>query len=268
MMKQLRRQMTVKAVKTAVTAKNILELPPELSVNADARIATNDELLFRELGCVPSCMTQHPGFRLAGQEGGNACVFTGVSSEIQNDLIDCIDSVIQDVIDKEVKECTFLSMQVDETTDVTTKEQLSVIIRLDRKDEIVERFLSAFSNFTSLSSRRKEPFVSHSIDIPRPADRRWYYRGRIIDLFPDTDAILKRNAFWDGILLVDGVQILSPESIKDHWFERSEYFPDLTLDIVQSYRELSESTKAFKEGKNLLNSGHVKSVLFLGYQTQ
>ena len=25
--------------------------------------AINDELVFRELGCVPSCMTQHPGFR-------------------------------------------------------------------------------------------------------------------------------------------------------------------------------------------------------------
>ena len=58
------------------------------------------------------------------------------------------------------------------------------------------------------------------------------------------------------------MQIPSPESIKDHWFKGSEYFPDLTLAIVQSYGELSESMKAFKEGKNLQNSGHVKSVLF------
>ena len=65
-----------------------------------------------------------------------------------------------------------------------------------------------------------------------------------------------------SILLVDGAQIPSPKGIKDHWFEGSEYFPDLTLDIVQSYGELSESMKAFKEGKNLQNSGHVKSVLF------
>ena len=32
-------------------------------------------------------------------------VFTGVSSEIQNDLIECIDSVIQDQIDKEIENC-------------------------------------------------------------------------------------------------------------------------------------------------------------------
>ena len=71
-------------------------------------------------------------------------VFTGVYSEIQNDLIEYIDSVIQDQIDKEIENCRFLSIQVDETTDVSTKEQLSVIIRLDREGEIVERFLKLF----------------------------------------------------------------------------------------------------------------------------
>ena len=71
-------------------------------------------------------------------------VFTGVSSEIQIDLNECIDSVIQDQIDKEIENCRFLSIQVDETTDVSTKEQLSVIIRLDREGEIVERFLKFF----------------------------------------------------------------------------------------------------------------------------
>ena len=240
--------------------------------------------------------------RLAGQEGGNAGAFTGVSSEIQNDLIDCIDSVIQDVIDQEVKECTFLSTQVDETTDVSAKEQLSVIIRLDRKGEIVERFLrfvdvsadrsasaisgvvknilhkygeslrnklimqtydgasvmsghiagvqalvredyplahffhcaahklslvlcqsassisavkvffanvSAFSNFTSLSSRRKELFVSRGIDIPRPGDTRWYYRGRTISvIFHKYQALLdiledlvENTSGWDDATL-------------------------------------------------------------------
>ena len=67
-------------------------------------------------------------------------VFTGVYSEIQNDLIECIDSVIQDQIDKEIENCRFLSIQVD----VPTKEQLSVIIRLDREGEIVERFMKLF----------------------------------------------------------------------------------------------------------------------------
>jgi len=32
-------------------------------------------------------------------------------------------------------------VQVDETTGVSTKEQLSVIIRLDKNDDVVEKFL-------------------------------------------------------------------------------------------------------------------------------
>ena len=59
---------------------------------------------------------------LAEGEWVHSGVFTGVSSEIQNDLIECIDSVIHDQIDKEIENCRFLSIQVDETTDVSTKE--------------------------------------------------------------------------------------------------------------------------------------------------
>ena len=33
------------------------------------------------------------------------------------------------------------SLQVDETIDISTKEQVSAIIRLDKKGDIVERFL-------------------------------------------------------------------------------------------------------------------------------
>ena len=79
------------------------------------------------------------------ESGGGGGVFTGVSSDVQNDVIECIDSVIEDQISKEVSECQFFSIQCDETMDVSTKEQLSIIIRLDRGYEIVKRFLK-FSN--------------------------------------------------------------------------------------------------------------------------
>ena len=47
-------------------------------------------------------------------------------------------------------------MQVDEITDVSTKEQLSVIIRLDKKDDIVERSLK----FYNVSTDRTAPAIS------------------------------------------------------------------------------------------------------------
>ena len=81
---------------------------------------------------------------LTEDERVHSGVFTGVSSEIQNDLIECIDSVIQHQIYKEIENCRFLSIQVDETTDVSTKEQLSAIIRLDSEGETVERIMKLF----------------------------------------------------------------------------------------------------------------------------
>ena len=72
--------------------------------------------------------------RLAKSERGSANGggrFTGVSPEIQNDLINCLDSIIEDEILKEINDCTFMSVQVDETSDVSTKEQVSMIVRLD-----------------------------------------------------------------------------------------------------------------------------------------
>ena len=52
-----------------------------------------DRLLHRRLQEVERCES----------EG----VFTGVSSDVQNDVIECIDSVIEDQINKEVSECQF-----------------------------------------------------------------------------------------------------------------------------------------------------------------
>jgi hypothetical protein len=78
--------------------------------------------------------------QLAESEGGGDSQFTGVSSDTQNDLIHCLDAVIEDQIVQELNDCTFLSVQVDETTDVSTKEQLSIIVRLDSGSDI-ERFL-------------------------------------------------------------------------------------------------------------------------------
>ena len=68
--------------------------------------------------------------------GAPGC-FTDVSSDIQNDLIVCIDSIIEHQIVQEIKNCTFLSIQIDEATDVSTIEQLSIIIGLDSNGDIV-----------------------------------------------------------------------------------------------------------------------------------
>ena len=82
--------------------------------------------------------------------------FTGVSPDIQNDLINCLDMIIEDEILKEIDNSTFLSVQVDETTDVSTKEQLSMIVRLDKGCDIIERQLG----FVDVSSDRTANAIS------------------------------------------------------------------------------------------------------------
>ena len=92
-----------------------------------------------------------------------AGVFTGVSAEIQNDLIECIDSAIEDQIKKEIKECTFLSTQVHETAYVSTKEQLSIIIRFGRNGEIIERVLLKFKDSTDRSTPAVSDIVTNNL---------------------------------------------------------------------------------------------------------
>ena len=73
----------------------------------------------------------------SGRSGG---VFTDVSPDTQNDLLTRLDWIIGEQIVKEVNDCTFLSIQVDETTDISSKEQLSALIRIDKGGDIIERF--------------------------------------------------------------------------------------------------------------------------------
>ena len=83
-------------------------------------------------------------------------VFTVVSSDVQNDLIECLDDVIQDEIDKEISDCQFISIQCDETLDIS------------------------FCTFSKPSSDRKAHFNAHGVDIPSPGETRWYYKSTAV----------------------------------------------------------------------------------------
>ena len=97
--------------------------------------------------------------RLTDSERSAPGCFTGASSDIQNDLIVCIDSMIVDQIVQEIKNCTFLSIQIDEATYVSTKEQLSIIIRLASNGDIVERLL----RFVDVSADRTAASISRVV---------------------------------------------------------------------------------------------------------
>ena len=74
----------------------------------------------------------------------SASTFKGTSAEIQNELIEVITSVVKDKIKSEIQECAFLSIQVDETLDVSCKSQLSIIFRYCIQGRIEERFIGFY----------------------------------------------------------------------------------------------------------------------------
>jgi len=56
-------------------------------------------------------------------------VFKGTSSDIQNDIINCIAQTIQQSIEHEINECRFFSIMLDEATDIGKLSHLSIIFR-------------------------------------------------------------------------------------------------------------------------------------------
>ena len=63
-------------------------------------------------------------------------------------------------------------------------------------------------------------------------------------------------------LSIDDVQIPHSSNIKENWITGSEYLPSIFLKNIGEYAELNSAKKASKEGRKLLFSGNVMSVMF------
>ena len=55
-------------------------------------------------------------------------MFSGLSNQIQNDLIEALVGMIGTDIRNETKEASFVAVKVEKTTNVTQKAQISVIL--------------------------------------------------------------------------------------------------------------------------------------------
>lgn len=93
-----------------------------------------------------------------------ASVFSGSSKTIQNEIIDCIASYIDEYVEKEIKECKFFSIQVDDSTDIAQKSQCSIIIRyVNHGGKLVERFLGFYDVSSSRTAETLFCLVSKCI---------------------------------------------------------------------------------------------------------
>ena len=68
-------------------------------------------------------------------------VVKNTSKFIQNDLLSCILKEYTKEITREIKNSSYVSVQADETTDISCKSQFVIIMRFVKDFEPVERFL-------------------------------------------------------------------------------------------------------------------------------
>ncbi|GBP67666.1 hypothetical protein EVAR_90516_1 [Eumeta japonica] len=87
-------------------------------------------------------------------------VFSGLSSDIQNDLIKSIAQVIRDEIKSEINFAKFVSVIADETPDISHREQMSVIFRYLTKTGIEERFVGYGGRITDTCLVEQCDFIS------------------------------------------------------------------------------------------------------------
>ena len=64
-----------------------------------------------------------------GRHLRTSTVFSGTSNRIQNDLIDSVADVLLADIRSDINAAPFVAVEVDESTDVTNKAQISVVVR-------------------------------------------------------------------------------------------------------------------------------------------
>ena len=86
-----------------------------------------------------------------------ATVFKGTSKTVQNELLDCMLSVAREQIIKEAQKSVFVSIQADETTDISTQTQLVLVLHyIDDKHSVQERFFE----FIPLQSSTSESIAT------------------------------------------------------------------------------------------------------------
>ncbi|KAM1657961.1 hypothetical protein ACFXTN_042192 [Malus domestica] len=80
-----------------------------------------------------------------------------IAHSIQKDIVNsCAFKTIKAIM-KEVKESKFFSIMVDESHDISTKEQMAVILRyVDNKGQVIERFVGVQHVTETTSSKLKE----------------------------------------------------------------------------------------------------------------
>ena len=94
-----------------------------------------------------------------GRHLRTSTVFSGTSNRIQNDLIDSVADVLLADIRSDINAAPFVAVEVDESTDVTNKAQISVVVRYVCGGKVKEAFLG----FDDVSNDRRAAAISQYV---------------------------------------------------------------------------------------------------------
>lgn len=99
-------------------------------------------------------------------------VFSGMSSTVQDDITESIAHVIQNETDKEIHTSPFIAVQVDDTSDISNRCHLSVVIRyVDEKGNVCERFLGFFDISSDRDAETITSVVMRAIENYSPTQK-------------------------------------------------------------------------------------------------
>ena len=88
-------------------------------------------------------------------------LFFGLSNRIQNDMIEVVAEIIRTDIRKDINKASFVAVEVDETTDVTQKAQISVIFRYVCEASYIVK--EAFLRFDDVSDDRRTSAIAQYV---------------------------------------------------------------------------------------------------------
>ena len=86
--------------------------------------------------------------------------FTGLSSTIQNDLISAVHTVLDSYLRERIKHSPFVSVIVDEATDVANKAQLAVVLRITNMEDCISEH---FVEVIDVSENRRADGIATSV---------------------------------------------------------------------------------------------------------
>ncbi|XP_053467751.1 uncharacterized protein LOC128599809 isoform X1 [Ictalurus furcatus] len=166
-------------------------------------------------------------------------VFSGSSNRIQNDLIDVISDVIRNDIKREINAALFVAVEVDETTDVTDKAQISVILRYVAISEVACEVREAFLGFDDVSNDRREAAIAE------------YILG-VLEKYKCVEKLVAQT--YDGAAVMaselNGVQAKIKEKVPEAFFTHC-YAHKLNLVLMHSAKCMPQTRTFFKTVEGL-----------------